>query len=91
MRRKLGLPGEGWEELDEREVVVGVGPRDPRLNLEAGGVDVDAECAERGDESHLGAAEGDKAQISADGEGRIGGDDLVEANAMDVERAERES
>ncbi len=84
------MPDEGGEQLDEGEVVVRVGPRDPRLYLQARSVDVYAERAQRRNERHHDAAQSDESQIAADGERVIGRDDLIEAQAMDVECAESE-
>lgn len=90
VRRELGLPDGGREQLDEGEVEMRVCPGHPGRDVQARGVDVDTERAERGDECHLDGAEEDQTQVAADSEGRVGGEDLVELYAVHVERAERQ-
>lgn len=90
VRRKLRLPDGGREQLDEGEVEVRVRPGHPGRDVQPRGVDVDAERAERRNERHLDRAEEDQAQVAADSEGRVGGEDLVELHAVHVERAESE-
>lgn len=90
MRCKLSLPHKGRKELDEREIIVGIGPGDPGLDVKAGSVDVDAESTERRDERHYGATKRDQSQITTDSERGVGGHDLVKSKTMNVEGAECE-